>query len=82
LPGHTSAPVSFDGVPLAASLAEVFSRLDGWFASEDEFVARILSRLPPTPPNYQQIVDLNERGTFPAADVIDLEAGANRCAIS
>ena len=82
LPSHTSAPVPFDGIPLAASLEQVFSRLDGWFASEDEFVARLLSRLPPTPPNYQQIVDLNERGVSPAVDVTELEAGANRCAIS
>jgi glyoxylase-like metal-dependent hydrolase (beta-lactamase superfamily II) len=82
LPAHASAPVGFDGVPLAESLNQVFARLNDWFTSEDAFVARLLSRLPPTPPNYQQIVDLNERGASPAVDVTELEAGANRCAVS
>lgn len=81
LPAHTSAPVPFDGIPLAASIEQVFSRLDSWFTSEDAFTARLLSRLPPTPPNYQQIVELNERGAAPDVDVTALEAGANRCAV-
>lgn len=82
LPAHVSVPVAFDGVPLAESLEQVFARLSSWFTSEDAFVERLLSRLPPTPPNYQQIVDLNERGASPAMDVTELEAGANRCAVS
>jgi hypothetical protein len=40
-----------------------------------------LARLPPAPPNYQQIVELNERGTTAGVDVTELEAGANRCAV-
>jgi glyoxylase-like metal-dependent hydrolase (beta-lactamase superfamily II) len=82
LPAHTSGPVGFDGVPLAECLGQVFARLSSWFTSEDAFVERLLSRLPPTPPNYQQIVELNERGASPAVDVTELEAGANRCAVS
>ena len=38
LPGHASEPISFDGVPLAASLEEVFSRLQHRLLSEDAFV--------------------------------------------
>jgi glyoxylase-like metal-dependent hydrolase (beta-lactamase superfamily II) len=82
LPAHASAPIAFDGVPLTGTLQQVFSRLSSWFTSEDAFVARLLSRLPPTPPNYEQIVDLNERGASPDIDVTKLEAGANRCAVS
>ena len=82
LPGHASTPVAFDGVPLAEPLEQVFARLSSWFTSEDAFVTSLLSRLPPSPPNYQQIVDLNERGASPAMDVTELEAGANRCAVS
>ena|SRR5579871_2299029 len=82
LPAHTSIPVAFDGVPLTASLGDVFAELGGWFTSEDAFVTRLLSRLPPTPPNYLQIVDLNERGGSPGIDLTELEAGANRCAVS
>ena len=38
--------------------------------------------LTPTPPNYRHVVTFNEMGLLPESDVTDLEAGANRCAIS
>jgi hypothetical protein len=50
--------------------------------AEDEFDDTILKRLPPTPPNHSVIVAHNEAGRLPAGDPTDLEAGANRCAIS
>jgi glyoxylase-like metal-dependent hydrolase (beta-lactamase superfamily II)/rhodanese-related sulfurtransferase len=81
LPGHTSEPVALDGVPLSASLEQVFSRLGTWIVSEDAFVAHLLEHLPATPPNYQRIVELNERGAGAGADAAELEAGANRCAV-
>jgi hypothetical protein len=68
-------------IPVMAKLEQVLIRINDWFISEDAFVARLLARLPPTPPNYQQIVDPNERGASPAVDVNELEAGANRCAV-
>jgi glyoxylase-like metal-dependent hydrolase (beta-lactamase superfamily II) len=82
LSGHTSEPVSFDGVPLAATLAEIDERVDMLHASRETFVRMILSRIPPTPPNYERIIRLNETGMLPESDVTELEAGANRCAIS
>lgn len=81
-PGHTSQPVPFDGEVLTASIGEVARRLGDWLAAEDVFVNRILARIPPTPPNYAAISQLNERGEWPEADPTDLEAGANRCAVS
>jgi glyoxylase-like metal-dependent hydrolase (beta-lactamase superfamily II)/rhodanese-related sulfurtransferase len=81
LPGHTSEPVAFDGIPLTGSLGQVFSRLGSWLASEDGFVSRLLARLPSTPPNYQRIIELNEQGTAAGVDATELEAGANRCAV-
>jgi hypothetical protein len=51
-------------------------------ASEDAFVETILARIPPTPPNHRRIVELNEAGLLPVGDPTDLEAGANRCAVS
>lgn len=80
LPGHASEPIPFDGIPLTAPLEQVFARLNTWPLSEDAFVSRLLARLPPAPPNYKQIVELNERGTAAGIDVTELEAGANRCA--
>jgi glyoxylase-like metal-dependent hydrolase (beta-lactamase superfamily II)/rhodanese-related sulfurtransferase len=80
-PGHTSEPVSFDGDLLTASIGEVALRLGDWVASEDAFVSRILTRIPPAPPNYVTISQLNELGEWAETDPTDLEAGANRCAV-
>jgi glyoxylase-like metal-dependent hydrolase (beta-lactamase superfamily II) len=50
---------------------------------EDAFVAQVTSALPPTPANHSRIVELNEAGELPDADeALDLEAGANRCAVT
>ena len=82
LPGHSSAPVPFDGIPIAATLAEIDERVEILHASREAFLQQIMARIPATPPNYHQIVKLNEIGLLPESGVTDLEAGANRCAIS
>ena len=82
LPGHTSEPVPFDGEPLVGTLAGVRERVELLGAVEDAFVEALLARIPPTPPNHHRIVESNEAGTFPEGDPTDLEAGANRCAVS
>ncbi len=81
LPAHTSEPVAFDGRPIAASMADAIEWLDGWLESESSFVTRVTSNLPQTPPNFTRIVALNEAGQLPTDDLMDLEAGANRCAV-
>jgi glyoxylase-like metal-dependent hydrolase (beta-lactamase superfamily II)/rhodanese-related sulfurtransferase len=81
-PGHTSQPVPFDGILLTAPIGEVSARLSNWLSSEEEFVHRILAGIPPTPPNYVVISEANESGDWPDSDSTDLEAGANRCAVS
>ena len=82
LPGHTSEPVAFDGQAIVASLADVRRQTELLSLPEDRFAAQLLARIPPTPPNYHRIVALNEAGLWPEADPADLEAGANRCAVS
>lgn len=82
LPGHVSHPAAFDGVPLYASLSEVSERVQSLHLPVSDFVTWILDRIPPTPPNHHQIVQLNEQGLWPEGDPTDLEAGANRCAVS
>lgn len=82
LPGHTSQPVAFDREPLRATLGNLVDRSPLLRASEGVFVTEILGRVPPTPPNHQRIIALNEAGISPGDDEIDLEAGANRCAIA
>jgi glyoxylase-like metal-dependent hydrolase (beta-lactamase superfamily II)/rhodanese-related sulfurtransferase len=81
LPAHTSEPIAFDGQPIAAALGDVANWLSAWLASESQFVERVTSKLPPTPPNFVRIVELNESGDVPGIDPTDLEAGANRCAV-
>jgi hypothetical protein len=81
LPAHASEPIAFDGQPVAARTADVTRWLANWLTSESAFVERVTSHLPPAPPNFGRIVDLNERGDFPDGDPSELEAGANRCAV-
>ena len=81
LPAHASEPIAFDGQPVAARLGDIDAWLGGWLSSESRFVDRVTSNLPPTPPNFVRIVDLNEAGDLPTGDPTDLEAGANRCAV-
>lgn len=82
LPGHTDKPVPFDDRPLTAPLAEVRSKLPILEGSEGEFVELIASQTPLPPPNYHRIMQLNEAGAWPEEDPAELEAGANRCAIT
>jgi glyoxylase-like metal-dependent hydrolase (beta-lactamase superfamily II)/rhodanese-related sulfurtransferase len=82
LPGHTSTPVPFDGIPIAATLAEIDEEVGMIHAPREAFLQQIMMRIPPTPPNYRQVVKFNEMGLLPESGVTDLEAGANRCAIS
>jgi glyoxylase-like metal-dependent hydrolase (beta-lactamase superfamily II) len=82
LPAHASEPIAFDGRALSARMAEITMRLSDWLGSQTAFVERVVSRLPPTPPNFVRIVELNETGELPSGDPTDLEAGANRCAVA
>jgi len=82
LPGHHSEPIAFDGKLVAATLGDIAAKLPILSEPESAFVAQILTRIPATPPNYLKIVELNETGVFPDGDPNDLEAGANRCAVS
>jgi glyoxylase-like metal-dependent hydrolase (beta-lactamase superfamily II)/rhodanese-related sulfurtransferase len=81
LPGHASRPLAFDGVPWAAPLAEVRTKVALLHLDEAAFVSTLLARIPQTPPNHHRIVELNEMGGWPEEEPRVLEAGANRCAV-
>jgi glyoxylase-like metal-dependent hydrolase (beta-lactamase superfamily II)/rhodanese-related sulfurtransferase len=81
MPGHSNMALPFDGVAFAAPVGEVRSRLKIAALGEADFVSTVLARIPATPPNHLQIVRINEGKEQAPADLIDLEAGANRCAI-
>jgi glyoxylase-like metal-dependent hydrolase (beta-lactamase superfamily II) len=82
LPCHVGDPIEFDRTPRVATLGDVRARVTLASAAEDAFVEEVVARIPATPPNHREIVRLNERGELPEVDLTDLEAGANRCAIS
>jgi len=82
LPGHVNQPVPFDGIPICARLEEAGDRVEKLHLPVSDFVNWVLDRIPPTPPNHRKIVRLNEQGLWPEGDPTDLEAGANRCAVS
>jgi glyoxylase-like metal-dependent hydrolase (beta-lactamase superfamily II)/rhodanese-related sulfurtransferase len=82
LPGHASQPVPFDGLLIGARLAEIDEQIGLLHVTQTVFVETLVQRLPATPPNYERITRLNEAGLFPDHEVTELEAGANRCAIS
>jgi len=81
LPAHTGSPVAFDEKPIEAALSDIKNTVSILHLSKEEFIKTILSRLPETPNNYLTIVERNLSGNMSDINAIDLEAGANRCAI-
>jgi glyoxylase-like metal-dependent hydrolase (beta-lactamase superfamily II) len=81
LPGHTSAPVSFDGEPVVGTLADVRESVPLLHEDEETFVERIAGSAPPPPENHERIVEMNRAGELPEGNTTELEAGANRCAV-
>lgn len=82
LPAHTSQPVDFDNTPIQTTIGDIKKNVSMLQLGETEFINTILQRIPPTPDNYLSIVEKNIAGDFSDVNPIDLEAGANRCAIS
>ena len=81
-PAHTSKPVDYDHVPVSRTIGEIKTKLSLLQLGEDEFTADILQRIPPAPANYLTIIERNLTGDLAGVDPVELEAGANRCAVS
>ena len=82
LPAHAGLPVDFDNTPIQATIGKIKQSVALLKLDEKEFVNTIQQRIPPTPDNYLSIVEKNISGDFSDVNPIDLEAGANHCAIS
>lgn len=82
LPAHTSTPVEFDEKPIKATLSEIKQNVPMLQLDKQAFINDVISKLPPPPSNYLAIVEKNLTGDFSDINPIDLEAGANRCAVS
>ena len=82
LPAHTSQPIDFDNTPVQTTIGDIKKNVPMVNLTEEEFTTTILQRIPPTPANYLSIVEKNIKGDIGDINPVDLEAGANRCAIS
>jgi glyoxylase-like metal-dependent hydrolase (beta-lactamase superfamily II)/rhodanese-related sulfurtransferase len=82
LPAHTSQPVDFDSKPIRATLSSIKMNVPLLKLNETDFIKTLLERIPPTPANYLSIVESNISGSVDNINSIELEAGANRCAVS
>jgi glyoxylase-like metal-dependent hydrolase (beta-lactamase superfamily II) len=82
LPAHTNNPVDFDGAIISNTINEARKNISLLNSDENEFINTLLAKIPPTPANYLSIVEKNLTGNFSEFESEDLEAGANRCAIS
>ena len=82
LPAHTNHPVDFNETPVQSTLGAIRKNIPLLDLNEETFAEALLQRVPPTPANYLSIVEKNLSGDFSDINPVDLEAGANRCAIS
>ena len=81
LAGHATPPVAFDRQPIGAVLGTIRAQVRSVEQPVAAFVADLLGRLPPPPPNHRRIVACNEAGQFSDPEDTTLEAGGNRCAV-
>ena len=82
MPAHTSQPIDFDNTAIQTTIGNIKQNVAILQLNEAEFINTILQRIPSTPANYLSIIEKNIKGDFSDINPLDLEAGANRCAIS
>jgi glyoxylase-like metal-dependent hydrolase (beta-lactamase superfamily II) len=82
LPAHTDKPVEFDNTLIKTTIGEAKKNIVLLQSSEEEFITSLLQKIPATPPNFLSIVEKNITGNYEGINPIELEAGANRCAVS
>lgn len=82
LPAHTNKPVEFDNTLIKTTIGEAKKNIAMLKNNEEDFINSLLQKIPPTPPNFLAIVEKNIAGNYEGINPVDLEAGANRCAIA
>lgn len=83
LPAHISKSIHINKDPMiSATLGTLKKELLFLNMDKKTFIENILSKLPPAPPNFITIAEINKKGVLGEYNMSDLEAGANRCAIS
>lgn len=80
-PAHYAASIRIGSPMIHSTIGELAGSLELLQFSRDTFVREVVSRIPPTPSNYQTISTLNRKGSYKGHALDELEAGANRCAV-
>ncbi|AYQ31922.1 MBL fold metallo-hydrolase [Runella sp. SP2] len=80
-PAHVSKSIVLGQEAITATLEQLKNDIAALSLEKQDFVNGILANLPPTPPNYLTIAEINRKGNSTEYNLADLEAGANRCAI-
>ena len=79
--GPTTAPR--ESGTFTAPLGELRSSLQAFEDSREAFIERVLSDLPPRPPNFEEIIEINlGQATADSEEAFELELGPNNCAVS
>lgn len=81
-PGHISNSISFDKKLICNTLGDIKNNVEILQLNEEDFINNLLQKIPKRPLNFNAIVKLNMKGNAKGEDLIELEAGANRYAIS
>jgi glyoxylase-like metal-dependent hydrolase (beta-lactamase superfamily II)/rhodanese-related sulfurtransferase len=82
LPAHTNKPAEFNNILIKTTIKEAKRNIPLLLNDKEEFIHSLLQKTPPTPPNFLSIVEKNITGNYEGVNPVDLEAGANRCAVS
>jgi len=82
LPAHTNRPTDFDNVVIQTTIGEAKKNIAMLKNTEEEFINLLLQKIPSTPPNFLSIAEKNIIGNYEGINPVDLEAGANRCAVT
>lgn len=80
-PAHVAKSIRIGDPMVFSTIGALSDSLEILSLSKEEFVREAVSRIPPTPSNYQKISSLNKKGVYGNHRLEDLEAGANRCAV-
>lgn len=80
-PAHVSKSIVLGQEAITATLEQLKNDIAALSLEKQDFVSQILANLPPTPPNYLTIAEINRKGDATGYALPDLEVGANRCAI-
>lgn len=84
LPGHASDSFQFTTDPIFSSIGALRTSLPILQVDRETFVSRVTEELPPKPPNFETIIDINLGAEDPPdqSAAVELELGPNRCAVA